>query len=255
VTIAVGFHTSGGIVLCADSQETVAEYIKRHHVKIDLRPLNRITNEGSCALFSGAGNSDLIDHLIDKLWNAMKSKSDIDQMVAAIEDELLRIYERFVPLFPTGELDATFLVALWAPPDQLELIKISGPVVNRRIAGGSIGFGNILSTYIANRLLYPKVQLEEALAVAIYTVNEVKQHVRECGGETHAVIISYDGAVRWYSRQEIEAETRLVAGVDEIARRIAAVAMNRGWQGEDLRSVLDHYLQEVEGLRKSTEQK
>jgi len=149
---------------------------------------------------------------VDKLWAAMRVKSGIDEMVQASERELIEQYGKLVPLYPSGIPDAQFLVALWAPsqepPDpniplppgeNLELLKITGPIITRRITLESIGFGWVIATYIANRLLWPKTRSSDAVPIAIYMIDEAKQHVKECGGDTHVVTLDERGEVVSYS--------------------------------------------------------
>src|SRR5579872_2981153 len=94
MTIAAGFHCWDGIVLCADTQENVAEYLKRDQCKIEIRPEESISklSKAPRAIFAGAGYGDFIDYLVDKLWRAMASGGDTaDEMIDKAEEELLRI--------------------------------------------------------------------------------------------------------------------------------------------------------------------
>ena len=82
VTIAAGFHCIEGIVLCADTQETVDNYIKRNVPKIAVRP--QWTDDKSIprVVFAGAGDGDLIDSLVGKMWGVIQHRS---YLVLALE--------------------------------------------------------------------------------------------------------------------------------------------------------------------------
>ncbi len=228
LTIIAGFHCADGIVLCADTQENVAEYIKRNVPKIEARPRSLgMASQIPCAVFAGAGDADFIDSMIEKLWAAMEQKGgDLDGMIEAAEDELISQYQKLVPVHPNGMPDASFLVAVWAAPREMSLLKINGPILKRNVQFDAIGFGDILVTYIASRLLHIKTFLDEAVPVSIYMVDEAKQHVTECGGETHVVTLDEEGEFRRYSQDAIKTRTRELRDTDRIAREIVGLALN-----------------------------
>ncbi len=68
VTIAIGILCSDGIILCADSQESVDEYSKISRPKVF--ELN-LLDDGVKAVLAGAGNSVFIDALRSKLESAL----------------------------------------------------------------------------------------------------------------------------------------------------------------------------------------
>lgn len=243
MTIAAGFQCWDGIILCADTQENVDGYIKRSRSKLEARPSYGAYPDGKPrAIFAGAGDGDFIDYLVEKLWMAMESGKTINEMVEAVEDTLIGVYGKLIPLYPDGMPDAQLLVALCAPAtkpvspigdgipevpvgDTLELVKITGPIVNRHLVLESIGFGTILTTYIANRLLYPKMGFQQALPIALYMVDEAKRHVRECGGDTQLVMLKADGDMQGLLPNEIEARTKRLRETDFLARQIAGLFM------------------------------
>ena len=73
MTIAVGFYRGDGLVLCADTQETISGF-KRNVPKIVFRP--HVVPQGTpCAVFAGAVDGPLVDHIIDKLWDKMAANA------------------------------------------------------------------------------------------------------------------------------------------------------------------------------------
>jgi hypothetical protein len=194
----------------------------------------------------------------------MRVKSSIDEMVEASERELIEQYGKLVPLYPPGIPDAQFLVALWAssqePPDpniplppgeNLELLKMTGPIITRRITLESIGFGWVIATYIANRLLWPKTRLSDAVPIAIYMIDEAKQHVKECGGDTHVVTLDERGEVISYSQEEIKERTKHFRAMDFFARQIVGLAMKDTLNDESYDALLADYLKQLNAIRKS----
>ena len=228
MTIAAGFHCWDGIVLCADTQENVAEYLKRDQCKIEIRPEESISKLSNAprAIFAGAGYGDFIDYLVDKLWRAMASGGEnADEMINKAEEELLRIYTQLTPIYPSGMPDAELLVAVWAKQYELDLIKINGPIIKREIVYDDIGYGRILTAYIASRLIRLKSTLEDAVPVAIYLIDEARQHVRECGGDINVVTLSREGEVKRYSQSTVEIKTKQFREADYIARHVVDLAL------------------------------
>jgi hypothetical protein len=250
VTIAAAFHVGGGIVVSADTQETFSGF-KRNQSKIETRP--RTYPIGSpCAVFVGAGDGPLIDHLVDKLWNAMEhSTRSLGPMIEACEKELTRVYQRLVPTFHPGCMpDAGLLVGVWCPPTSLELIEISGPILTRQIITKFIGCGDTLSSYINERLYKPKGGLADILPVAIYIVDEAKKHVDGVGGETHVATITDDGVIKRFHQFEIVPKTKKISEIDLAARAIAAFAMNEELDEKVVRAEIEQQVQAILDARR-----
>ena len=52
--------------------------------------------------------------------------------------------------------EAGFLVGLCSSENDLELVKISGAIIKRRVLLDAIGYGEVIATYILNHLVGPK---------------------------------------------------------------------------------------------------
>jgi hypothetical protein len=219
-----------GIVLCADSQESVGQYIKRNQPKLEVRPRfgHMPDTRIPCAVFAGSGDGDFIDFLVDRMWDAMDAVVAADKtsanMIAAADHALDEQYQRLAHLFPDGMPSAQFLVAVWGSHHDCEMVKITGPLLKRRVIQETIGFGNLLGTYISNRMLGNKVLIEQAMPVATYLIDQVREHVAECGGETHVVTLTFDGKLTRFNQFEMKDRSERLARIDEIARRMVAIA-------------------------------
>lgn len=264
MTIIAGFHCIDGIVICADTLEGLGDYLKGDKAKIEVRPYwpSWEMDRRCCAIFAGAGNGDFIDYLVDKLWSAMEGESTIDGMVKAAENELISQYQKFVPIYPSGMPEAEFLIGLWAkveetegvplpPGEALEIVRIRGPIINRGISLDAIGFGWVIAKYIASRLLWPKTSFDMAIPIALYMIDEAKEHVRECGGDTNVVTVDNYGKVVVYSQDEIRQRTKHFREVDYWARQIVGLALNENLSDEQYRALLKNDLERVDKIRKS----
>jgi hypothetical protein len=257
MTIAVGFRCVDGIVLCADTQETRGEYIKKKQPKIEVRgadasPIGSkgFHRQSPCAVFAGAGSDgDLIDVLIEKLWAAMEPKgaAGLEAMIEAAEDELIKQYQRLVPVFPSGVPETTLLVGVWASEYHFDLLKISGPILKRQIMLESIGFGDILATYITGRLIYPKSWISLSSPIGLYVIDQVKLFVEGCGGDTQMYQIRHDGKVEYITAEAAQAETDRLRKIDWTARQMVGLAMQPFESMVQFNALVES---EVENLRK-----
>ena len=260
VTIAAGYHCAEGIVLCADTEETVQDYIKRDVHKIiqypdawDYKP------ENHCCLFAGAGDGPLIDSLALKMWNGVKGlqSPSLDDIASGIEDVLIREYQKLVLSFHKEDMpQAHFLIAIRSAAEKgVELLEATGPVIKRQVPYGAIGYGLSLHTYLASRMLYPKTGLKFTTNVMTYMLDQVKTHVMHCGGETHLYTLNYEGECRFYSAQEIQAKTEALREIDLTARHIAGVAMDVGGDMQQARTMFDGFMERLfEAIKQLTSQ-
>jgi 20S proteasome alpha/beta subunit len=245
VTIAVGFYRGDGLVLCADTQETISGF-KRNVPKIVFKP-DVVYERTPCAVFAGAGDGPLVDHLIDKLWRKMATSTDsLAHMIGAMEDELIHVYKRLTPCYHPGFMpDAQFLVGVFCPPNHLQLVEISGPVLTRNITAKAIGCGDTLSSYIEERLSSPKAGLSEVIQVAIYIVDQAKKHVDGCGGETHVVTLTDSGKLEIFPQFQVQPMTKRIEEIDRLARIIAASAMDENIPNDAVRLTLESVMEDL----------
>ncbi|HLI61944.1 MAG TPA: hypothetical protein VKV05_00995 [Terriglobales bacterium] len=250
MTIALGFRCVDGIMLCADTQETYDNYIKRKQPKLTVKgttdfpfgmDVDRTHEPSPCAVFAGAGNdADFLDALIDKLWTAMerKGREGIDAMVEACENELIEQYGKFVPLYPSGVPETTLLVGIWSAVNDYELVKISGPVLKRQIMLDTIGCGDLLATYITQRFVKPKSWLSISVPVGLYVIDQVKKHVEGCGADTQLIVIRSTGRVESYTPQDAEQETDRLRKIDAVAREMFGLTADYRGSDEEYNQLL-----------------
>jgi hypothetical protein len=247
MTIAAGYHCMYGIVLCADTEETVQEYIKHDVQKIvrfpdyfDYKP------DKNCALFAGAGDGPFIESLASKMWKGASGMETLDDMVTAFEDVLLKEYQRLITAFHKDDMpQAHFMVAIRsASQSNMELLKITGPIIERHVVYGAVGYGLTLHTYLTSRLLHQKTGLEYTSNIMAYMIDQVKTHVAHCGGKTDLYTLDYDGKCRQELPSEIQKRTNAVRAIDLAARNIAGLAMNPQ-ATEKFKPAIEHYVNEL----------
>jgi hypothetical protein len=136
MTITVGFTCSNGIVLGADSQESFDESTLRRSVtKITIfPPLD--SPEGKTpdrrAVFTGAGNSQLIDKLVEAMTlEVAAAEPSIEAIADAIENRTKKLYREFRNFYHPGYMpQAEMTYGLWCG-GKVALYFAQGPIVTK----------------------------------------------------------------------------------------------------------------------------
>lgn len=254
VTICAGFHCAEGIILCADTQETVGAF-KRHVPKLGIRPFPNYREDSPHIVFAGAGEADLIEFLADAIGSAIAGQKTLDKMIEKAQKKLLEIYSSLSSSYQSGYMpEAWMLVGMSCPPHGCELVTISnGPIIRRNVAKDSIGCGTSLSTYLSDKLPLPKATFSEIVPAALYVIDQAKEHVDGCGGETHLATLRYDGKVEFESPGNIEAKTKQIREIEWAARNIVAFAVTRtDLPDADFAEAVQYWLDEIKRIRRPT---
>ncbi len=221
MTIAAGFCCDDGVLLCSDSQETLGDF-KRNQAKITVKPEYR--EPASCrAVFAGAGDSTFIDIVVQKLWDAIRSETgNIDDFIRALEDRAIAIHQRYWPVYtekdrPTAHL----LIALCCKDWPLKLLRVEGPLVLEITGYDCVGYGVPLAKYLCDRMWEIPMSLKPTLFVALYMLEQVKQHAEYCGGHSAFTLIQKDGKVRTATRIYPSVNAELVSYFEEFDEAVA----------------------------------
>jgi len=280
VTIAAAFNCPEGIVLCADSQETVGEFLKRSEPKIVVRA-SGILEGGEVAtpraVFACAGDAGFIDMAIEKLWRQMcRAEQTQTGMIEALEDELIRIHERYWPLYPEQQRPTlAMLMGLYVPSSaqqefsSLTLWKIDGPIVTEVHTYDCIGYGLSLGKYIGDRLYNDRMETSKAALLAIYLLEQAKNAVQYCGGESQIVLVPLPGWICRLSQEHVNKAVAAFGKFEEQTNRLLLEALDfRLGEAGMLKAWADFYegwpelerdvkaiLRKVEEFKRSTSQK
>ncbi len=110
VTIVAGFKCVDGIVICADTQETVNKISKRSVPKLRFEPsglegalLTLGTPNPLAVAFCGATDDGVfLDMLIDKAWKAAESATSLAEACESIEESIKETYKEYGSIYQTG---------------------------------------------------------------------------------------------------------------------------------------------------------
>ena len=192
MTLVSGFRCADGLIICADTQETIAGYTKN-----DTQKISTLMYLGGCISVAGAGDADLIqmafDKLVDrflsddcKLAKSRETQREIESVMTALLAEQAR-------LNPEGGAD--FLIGYRAE-DGKEILKISGTGSWRVRTAQCLGTGIIVATSLVNDLFDLNMTMKQAALLAIYVMQRAKRQVDGVGGNTDILFIGNYGLTR-----------------------------------------------------------
>jgi 20S proteasome alpha/beta subunit len=218
MTIAAGFVCLDGIVLCADTQETITGYTKTNTDKI-----RRMEDHGLCVAITGAGDTELIETVGERIeralfWEYMPTTVRMpDQVRDIIQQEVSASFKRYIlpyASFPKDDrpwCDLLIVVTVKNEVNNYEcLYRASGTTVREiKFGGDCVGSGLILAKSLMERFCDSFMDLDELVLAIIYVMFQTKKWVDGCGGKTDIVVSSYKRDMfGGFSSNDIEALER-----------------------------------------------
>jgi hypothetical protein len=209
MTIAIGFRSNDGVLVCADSQLTVGE-VKNYDGKVDLHVFYEKGKPSKYRLsfaVAGAGDVDYIATARTKLMADFPECQNDKEMAVELERRWLEFFNSHLAPWAYFPADDRPYVEL--------LIGVSGTNVHHRlyhcvgtafhettekaIGSGVILAGDMLSRYaMGNRTVY------DNLVIATYIIAKVKRGVQHCGGSTQMTALRKGGDFAFSEKSEIE---------------------------------------------------
>src|ERR1700690_758941 len=216
MTVIAGFRCQDGIVICADTQETVTDFSKRNvnKVKVERRYIHSADPSGTSVAvsFCGAGDGAFIDHLTSKAWKNAKDASSLDEACDQMEATIKNEYQEYGTIFQQGLCPSVELIYGVKHDQDSRLFQAYGPVVNEVEEYCSGGIGSYMVDYLAARMYRPT--LHECVILAAYILSQAKEHVVGCGGDSHIAVLRHDGASGLVDRSRVEAITKVLDATD-----------------------------------------
>jgi 20S proteasome alpha/beta subunit len=235
VTIAAGFHCNEGIVLCADTQETITGFIKGYEGKI---VTNFLGGDAAVAI-AGSGTSDYIRTAKEKAVEGLHGLKELREIRDKIETNLISFFDIHLSRWsgfvenerPTVEL----LIAVTTKHSGFGLFHWSGTSFHLTHQK-AIGAGILLANTLIQQYCIGNFTLDELTSLAVFIVNKVKKHVDTCGGNTHMVLLKRGGDFgvpddTLLKKLEAEAEKMEAVSVENLKKKIAAKRIKITWFG------------------------
>ncbi len=191
MTIAAGFHCTDGLVLCADTQETIYSY-----AKVNTQKMIRIETPFYNMVFTGAGEGALIDMTVQLMDQALTEQKPngawkIEQV---LRESLVDTFNRHISpwsQFPAGERPTTpdLLIGLQFPASTT-LYRARGTTFTRVYEPQCIGSGIVLAKSLIAKLFDYKMSIAQGWLIALYVLYQAKTWVDGCGGNSDILLLS-----------------------------------------------------------------
>jgi hypothetical protein len=248
MTIAAGFRADGGVVLAADTQETIPDYLKTDTSKITT--FQRM-EEFRVAL-TGAGGSDMIQMIyqtfMDRFFQGRKwNYISVEQ---AVRDVVYEAQLKHVLPYPAGERpNFQLLIAVQMKGEKVRLLRSIDTTV-RRVEDFSCVGEIALAHYAAGEVEFSQMPVCFARSYAIYMLNLVKKFSPNCGEQTEVVVLYDDWDAEILSQNFIRMEEMQIERISSVAKTLTVNSFAHRDTEERLQTELDHLKEHIVGYRK-----
>ncbi len=198
MTIAAGFVSSEGIVLCADTQEVVSGYTKNSTEKIRLW-----FDQGLTIATTGAGDTELIETVAEHIERSLYSGYSPKKLrLEHAVQEIIRVtiassFEKYIApyaQFPKDDRPWCDLLTVVSVSNEINnydcLFRVSGTTVRLVERAECVGSGLLLAKSLIERFYHPFMDLDELMLAACYIMYQTKKWIDGCGGNTDLMVFS-----------------------------------------------------------------
>lgn len=232
MTIAIGMHANDGVVLAADSQETVTGYIKGEVGKIR----TTIFADRTVLAIVGAGSSDYIETAKDKAVDGVASLKTFPEIQNRLEENLLGFFDKHLARFNESERPSVeLLIGLSLGSGPFALFHYSGTAF-RHVSQKAIGSGILLADGLLSDLAAWNVTtMEHAASIALYIVSKVKTRVDGCGGFSDVIALRNNGDFAFTDMKKIKKLEERFGDIERaifksLKKRICSREVPLSWQ-------------------------
>ena len=233
MTIVAAFRNVNGAVLCADSEETVANYAKNKVEKI-------CADSSSARSFSfgisAAGSGHYADMLTQDLRLAIlrqfTGEYDPEGIIELIKQKVQEFHVKHVwPRGPDFGSPIEMLVVLHPHEGGVPLIlQIAETAVNPICWTNQdrkcIGIGAYLADYILAKLFSHYGSRQHLIALAAYTLKEVRENIAGCGKDSHIFLFCPNKPFEQITEEQIHYIEQANDGFEDVFRDVFDFATN-----------------------------
>lgn len=218
VTIAAGFRFNGGVILCADTQETIRElHSKTWTPKLIVEPSQNIGRDSPNDLMiaiAGAGDGPFIEKLTELAWAGSRNSISFEDACNKIRQTIKDTHDEYMPSFQIGYFPAADLVYGVKMQGQSKLFRSNGPVVNELRDYGSVGVGRYMADFLACQIHQCYLPSTQAIILAAYVLFQCKEYVDGCGGDSHIAILNETGNSTMLHPLRVDTFTELIREIE-----------------------------------------
>jgi 20S proteasome alpha/beta subunit len=232
VTIVAGFKCYEGVVLCADTQETVAELSKRNIPKLIFEPktdygkTKALCDEDLAVAFCGAANNGpFVDKLVQNAWEDCQTGTNLEEVCMQIQTSIELTYKKYNQIYQAGYSPSAELIYGVKMFGSSKMFSASGPVVTEQTRYITGGGGYYMADFLASRMYTDHLSLRQCAILAAYVLFQAKEHVDGCGGDSHIAVLRNHGVSGQVDWVMIESMNKLLSLSDrEMSKALLASA-------------------------------
>jgi 20S proteasome alpha/beta subunit len=256
MTIAAGFRFSDGLLLCADTQLTVPNYMKLGGSKIV--PIDFVSNGGSKVVFAITGTIAYAHMAIEHCRRGLAAQAP-DKMTSAdimmtIEDALEGFCQDHLykhSAFERGEITVQMLVGAWSHLDRnLTLLATRDNAVTIVRDYECLGLGQFLAHYLIPTMFrHSGMGLRDTVNVALHVLRETKSFVDSCGGGSELIVLRKDGTFSPVEVSSLTSGEAMSFAFKEAVRRLFVISADLDATEEKIKHEFDMALMMVRAQR------
>ena len=244
VTIVMGFKAQAGIVLGADSQETISDISKTNCCKT--------LNVADRMVLTGSGDSDYLDAVFYEIATdfTINNRATPEEVQTDIQQILIKFYKLHVLPFMRFESDLGINLLIAAHiGGQNYLWKTSRNSISPVSEYASAGAGEYMARILFDRF-YPgmhSISITTAKYLLAYLLYYVKKFVPGCGGTSSIYCFHADGHIEGMGR-DVDAAEKLFEELDTLLGLQMLFVTGAGEHREAVAKVLDRLREQLLGL-------
>ena len=242
VTIVAGFKCKDGVVLCADTQETI-ESSKIWTPKLSFEPRDMDSYDGASelmAIFAGSGEGPFVDKVVQRIWEDLQLVATFDEACDEAETSIKKTYKEYGQIFQPGYCPYAKVLYGLKMDGQSKLFQADGAIVTEKTTYSVGGIGQHLSEFLCSRMYGENLTLSQAVILASYVVLQAIEHVDGCGGDQHIAVLRNTGGSEVVDPVTLKGIASHLRGVDSESARALLVAVNLELPEDDYKSWIEH---------------
>ena len=207
MTIAIGLWTNDGVLLCADTQQSIGGGIKTYDGKVHTHLFSDGKRYKLAFGIAGAGDLDYITTASAKLMENFPECKNSKEVKTILEERWLEFFNKHISPWAHFPKDDRPYVEL--------LISVSGTNIHPALyhcvgtafhscSKLAIGSGILLADEMIQRYTFGNYKLEQIAILATYIMARVKHGVDGCGGSTHFVAMRKGGDIALSEKKQMD---------------------------------------------------
>jgi len=247
MTIAARFRCRDGVVLCADTQETIPDYLKTSAPKLD-----SFQHDHNYRLaLTGAGESDMIDMVFQQLMRRlMVDQHDYEFIERTIRDVIGETVREHV--HPAPKEDRPWfhlLIAVQVKGQRVRLLKTTGTVVRQVVGFACVGGVAFAHDAVAG-FDVGEMPMCVVRGLAIHVLQRVKHYDPNCGKRTQVTMLYDDWDVAYLSQRYIQEVEIYLSDIDVCLRDILQHSLAHRGTDSGMTEALEHLKKHAEEFQR-----